>query len=170
MIGGQGVYMSYITLLENYRCVQLYVYKHSKLSIRGRGGMGPRFPTSGSATGFVRTPRTPLAYEPALSQGSSRMEIAMIAINSLYEQIEAATTDKLQAQLEQQLTEQLTELKQAQEAVRKVIQLRMEEIKDIQVASAAKKSLQTVAAPELSTFEIESMAMDILTEPKSNDT
>ena len=44
MVDGHGVYISYISLLDNYSYVQFYACKHSNLSIRGRGGMAPDSP------------------------------------------------------------------------------------------------------------------------------
>lgn len=68
-----------------------------------------------------------------LSQGSCHMEQAMIAINSVYEQIEATTTKRLHSQLEQQLTGRMTELKQAQEAVQKGIQRKRKRSKTVRL-------------------------------------
>ena len=62
MVGGHGIYLSYISLLDNYSCVQFHACKHSKLSIRGRGGEW--VPDS--------TPLDPSLYSYALDSCSGR--------------------------------------------------------------------------------------------------
>ena len=48
--------MVYIILPNNYSFVAcgIYACKHSKFNILGRGGMGPRFPSPGSAPETIR--------------------------------------------------------------------------------------------------------------------
>lgn len=97
----------------------------------------------------------------SLETGLMRMGVAMTAVTSAYEQI-AADTGPASLTSKQQLHDRMSELKQAQESLRKALQRKRTEIGEMKLEALSSSEVILAKPAELTSSEVESLAVDVL--------